>query len=879
MLGTAAVLGTAVVGLCVLLVVHPSVGLTVTWGYAAPALPLVFLLAPSGWRNICPLTLANQLPRAKGFGGQWELPASVAARTFPVAALGFVALVLLRRLVLDHSGPATAAVLAAGLLLAFAGGVLFRGKSGWCGTVCPLYAAQRIYGRAPAVKVTHAHCQPCVGCVRRCVDANPSGVASFENSAAGGARPAQVLVGAAPGLVVGYFAVPSLVPLPVVGTVLAVLVPAVASAGVYLLLARVGRAGAARGARVDFESQRRALGNAFTATTFGLFYVFAGPRFLDPLGWDSPWADTVVQVCAVAGAVTWWLRGRRAQEPATAAASTSASPVVPPATAASSVVRFVGPDGNRQVGRIRRGQTLADAARACGSALPEGCGAGTCGADPVTVVAGRQHLSPPTPQERATLRRLNVTDGTRLACVAQVRGEVTVTTRPPVAAPPGGVDAAVRSVVVVGNGIAGLTTADWVRRLHPASDVHLIGREPHHTYNRMALTDLVTGDAELTKLGLLPDGWFDEHRITAHVGTAAVGLDLAGRTVTLEGGERLDFDRLVLATGASPAERPIDGLPLPGAQALYTAEQALAVRNHAKSHPDLRTAVVVGAGPLGIEVAVALAALGLSVHLVDRHHRLARRLVDAPVGRLIETTLERLGVTVHKQVTVRWVGGMHRVHSVGLSDRQRIPCDLLLMCTGSRPDVSLAREAGLYVRTGVVVDHTMRSSHPAVFAVGDAAEHPDGVSGLWYAAVEQAEVAAEQAVALDPLRARRYLPGPAVTRFGLPGLEIVSVGRTRVLESDTTSTVLDDIVLDEAGLGEAPRGRYVKTVVAANGTVVGGVVVNDPGSAVALESLAQKGVDVRDHLPRLRAGDLAGVDALGPRTRRADRRAWTVARR
>ena len=768
-LTVAGVLSAGTVALCVLLVWRPALGLTFTWNVAAPALPLVFLLAPSAWRNSCPLALANQLPRLAGFAREWRLPPWLARQAFAVAAVTFVVLVVLRRLLLDRSGPATAVVIAGGLVLAFAGGMAVQGKAGWCGTLCPLFAAQRIYGRSPVVRVAHAHCRTCVGCVRPCSDNDPAGTVTYEDSRTGDAAVRQLLVGAAPGLVLGYFAVPSLAAVPVVGTVAAVVLPALASMGGYVLLVALLGAGSGR--------RRHLVSSAFAASAFGLFYVFAAPRALDVAGWNHPVAEAVVGVLAAAGAVGWWLRDRRAATPDEADAPTGARPLIPLTLAPS--------DRNRDRDSDRTCDRSCDRAR---DRRPEGRRPvrrrrryAAPGGDPVRCdprrrrTSGRRHGPPrlrrrqlwrrprhrpvrsaaperADPEEQATLRRLNVPTGTRLACVACVTGEVTVTTRPPATTPVGGIDPRVRSVVVVGNGIAGLTAADWVRRLHPACEVHLIGREPHHTYNRMALTDIVTGHAELTKLGLLPPEWFAEHRITAHVGAAVRAIDVEAREVALAGGERLPFDRLVLATGAAPADQAIDGLPLPGAHVLRTAEQALAVRAHTASHPDPKAAVVVGAGPLGIEVAAALTALGLDVHLVDRHRWPAHRLVDSHVGRLVETALTRLGVHVHTAATVRWAGGLRRVSSVRLGNGRRIPCDLLLLCTGTRPDVDLARAAGLYVRSGVVVDHTLRTSDPNVFAVGDVAEHPAGVSGLWYAAVEQAEVAAEQAVARDSSR-------------------------------------------------------------------------------------------------------------------------------
>ncbi len=942
-----------VVVLCGVLVLRPELGLRITWTVLAPALPLVFLVAPSVWRNICPLALTNQLPRLAGVTLGWQLPPKLARHAFTVAAVGFVGLVVSRRLLLDHSGPATAATIGAGLVLALAGGTMIRGKAGWCGTFCPLYAAQRVYGRAPLVHVGNAHCQPCVGCARNCVDLDPRATATAETARTGNARTHRLLVGAAPGLVVGYFAVtelPVISSVPMVGTVVgavagtgagtadgtwagtvaAVLGPALVSMAAYLALSAAFRTGG--------QSLQRTLTSGFVAMAGGLFYVFSVPLVFAAWGWDQPLVVAGLQLLALIGAAWWWLHEardaldlRRRRPPAMQGARAEAhvaqraqelrmlreiwrgQPIMPvanldlasprpatprstaPGAAASSrstaspgsadsprsaSVTFLAEDGDRRVVRLSAGEPLSGAAHRAGLPMPVGCGAGSCGADPVTVIAGHRHLTPPSATERATVRRLGAPDGTRLACVASVAqheprtgapngAEVTVTTRPAAAEPPGGPDQSVRSVVVVGNGIAGLTTADWVRRLHPSCEVHLVGREPHHTYNRMALTELVAGHGELTRLGLLPPEWFAEHRITAHVGATATKLDLAGHEVALANGDRLGYDRLILATGAAPADLAIQGLPLAGAYSLRTAEQALAVRRHARTHPDLRTAVVVGAGPLGIEVAIALTELGLDVHLVDRHDWPARRLVDERAGHLLASRLADLGVHLHSGSTVRWANGARQVTSVRLSSGTRLPCDVLLLCTGTRPDVDLARDAGLEVRTGVVVDHTLRTSDPDVFAVGDAAEHPTGVSGLWYAAVEQAEVAAEQAVAAEPAHARRYLPGPAVTRLDLADLGVVSVGRM------STSNGEQVVVFDDP-----PRRRYLKIIISARGCITGSVVVNDPASASTLETVAQRGIDVSAYIDKLRMGDVTALAGLvaDPSKRTGIRRTWASSR-
>jgi NADPH-dependent 2,4-dienoyl-CoA reductase/sulfur reductase-like enzyme len=437
----------------------------------------------------------------------------------------------------------------------------------------------------------------------------------------------------------------------------------------------------------------------------------------------------------------------------------------------------------------------------------------------------------------------------------------------PAATPSSEVDHSITSVVIIGNGIAGLTAAQHVRRLHSRCAIHVVSREPHHVYNRVALNRLVTRHVGLTDVGVLPQEWFAEHRITAHLGTEVIGLDVTTHEVTLDTSERLTYDRLILAMGAAPVHLAIPGLHLDGVHVIRTAEQVLAARTEADGHPELRTGVVLGEGPLGVHAAIALTGLGLFVRLIGGEPWPLRDLVDERAGELIQAQLATLGAHFELDVAASRIYGDDRVTGVGLSDGRQIPCDVLLVCAGSRPEVDLALAAGLQVRRGVVVDDTMRTTDPHVFAAGGVAEQPLGVNDPTHAVLEQAIVAAEQAVARRSSDARRYRTGPPVTQLDVPGLQVVSIGRTRPQPSDHAVIVLDD----------RTRRRYRKVIVACEGTVAGGIVVNDPRAAAAIESVTVHNVDVRPHLPKLRRGDFA---ALQPATRRMTgnrQTAWVMA--
>ena len=143
------------------------------WKVVIPLLPVLFLVAPGVWRNICPLAASNQTPRALGITKAKTAPAWLKEYGYVIAFSLFIGFVVLRRLGLDDSGPLSAILLLGAMTAAFTGGMLLKGKSGWCSTICPLLPVQRIYGQTPLLMVANAHCQPCVGCVKNCYDFNP----------------------------------------------------------------------------------------------------------------------------------------------------------------------------------------------------------------------------------------------------------------------------------------------------------------------------------------------------------------------------------------------------------------------------------------------------------------------------------------------------------------------------------------------------------------------------------------------------------------------------------------------------------------------------------------------------------------------------------
>ncbi|MEV4939004.1 NAD(P)/FAD-dependent oxidoreductase [Streptomyces zaomyceticus] len=370
-------------------------------------------------------------------------------------------------------------------------------------------------------------------------------------------------------------------------------------------------------------------------------------------------------------------------------------------------------------------------------------------------------------------------------------------------------------IVVVGGGTAGA-------RLAQRLPVTLLGEESHAPYNRVLLADVLAGRYAPEVIAL------PGTREPVRLGVRAVRIDRAARTVECADGSLVGYDRLVLATGSNPVLPPLRGLrgaePPEGVHAFRTLDDCLALRDRVR--PGVR-AVVIGGGLLGVSAARALAALGAEVVLTQQGERLMERQLDVHASALLREHVESLGVEVHTECRVsglRQRGG--EVTAVELADGFVLDAQVVVLACGVRPRVALAREAGLDVGTGIVVDDALRTSDPYIHAVGDCAEHAGRVYGLAGPALEQADTLAEVLLAETAADAdARYTGTRALTRLTLGGatpLDLAAFGEVTALPGD-----------DVVQLNDATRGAYRKVVVRGD-RLVGGVLLGDLAAVGAL---------------------------------------------
>ncbi len=405
-------------------------------------------------------------------------------------------------------------------------------------------------------------------------------------------------------------------------------------------------------------------------------------------------------------------------------------------------------------------------------------------------------------------------------------------------------------LVVIGNGMAGCRVVEEVlKREAGRYDVVIFGAEPRVNYNRIMLSPVLAGEKSFDEIVINNQGWYDTNGFVLHSGRKVTAIDLAGKTVTAEGGLVVPYDKLVLATGSDPIRLPLPGAALDGVVTFRDLDDVERMIS-ACTAPETR-AVVIGGGLLGLEAAYGLARRGMAATVVHLADVLMERQLDASAGHLLTEALRDRGVeTVLGANSEEIMGIDGRVAGLKLKDGRTLPCDLLVMAVGIRPSMALARAAGLQVNRGVMVDNAMRTSDPDVFAVGECVEHRGQVYGLVAPIWEMCRAAADALTDGEG----GYEGSVLSTRLKVSGVDVFSAGRF------AGGPGCEDIVFRDAG-----RGVY-KRVVLEQGRLVGAVLFGDAADGGWYFDLMKSGQDVADIRETLIFGQAIteGLSGLDP---------------
>ncbi|MDR0761407.1 MAG: FAD-dependent oxidoreductase [Treponema sp.] len=354
--------------------------------------------------------------------------------------------------------------------------------------------------------------------------------------------------------------------------------------------------------------------------------------------------------------------------------------------------------------------------------------------------------------------------------------------------------------VIIGNGIAGASAVEQIRARDKDGKITIFTKERHPFYYRPRLPEYMTGETSLDKFTMHPLSKYEQWNVDLRLGETVTAIDAAKREVSGEKSGVAPYDELLLATGSSCFVPPVTGSGKPGVFTLRILDDADAIAAAAKK---AKTAILVGGGLLGLETGRALIKLGLSVEVVEFADRLLPRQIDSRGAALLQKMLAGMGFSFHLDARTKEITGEPAVDGLELADGNRIDGELLVFSAGVRPNLELARAAGLAINKAIKVDEYMRTydlqtAVPGIWAAGDAAEFAGQPCGIWPIAMAQGKAAgASMAGELSA-----YVPQAPSTSLKVAGISLTSVGnidaenklRAKCFVSDT---VYRKIVLEE----------------------------------------------------------------------------------
>jgi nitrite reductase (NADH) large subunit len=368
-------------------------------------------------------------------------------------------------------------------------------------------------------------------------------------------------------------------------------------------------------------------------------------------------------------------------------------------------------------------------------------------------------------------------------------------------------------LVIIGNGMAAARLVEELAsRTVGRHAITIVGEEPHAAYNRILLSAVLAGEQAPSDISLKPTAWWRDHGIHVLAGRRVTAIERDDGQVRLDDGRALPYSNLVLATGSVPIRLPLPGIDLPG---VFTF-RGLADVAEIKAHGGVgKKAVVIGGGLLGLEAAYGLARGGAAVTVVHLMDRLMERQLDAEAAAMLKRAVTAKGIAVRLGADTAAILGKAAVEGVAFRDGTTIAADLVVIAVGIRPNVALAREAGMSVNRGVCVDDGLATDAAGIYAIGECAEHRGVCSGLVEPAYAQARILAERLAGGDAV----YTPTAPATHLKVSGVGVFSAGDFEGGENSETITFRD------------PARQVYRKLVVRDGCLAGAVLFGDTSDA------------------------------------------------
>lgn len=391
-----------------------------------------------------------------------------------------------------------------------------------------------------------------------------------------------------------------------------------------------------------------------------------------------------------------------------------------------------------------------------------------------------------------------------------------------------------KHVVVVGNGMTSLRFCEKLMEYDAFREyrITVLGEEGIPAYDRVALSSLFGGKTE-QELILAESRWYDYQNIDLRLGVRVAGISRTEKRVTTKGDDKIDYDKLVLATGARPRIPLLGGTDLSGVYTYRTTNDVEAIRQHGSS---ARHAIVVGGGLLGLEAAEACKSMEMEVTVFETAPHLLACQLDPKGGMLLQNHVEALGINVRTNEQIMALEGHDEVESIRLENGETIPTDMVILAAGIQPNDELGRESGLEIgeKGGIAISETTRTSDPDIYAIGECASKNNTTFGLVAPCYAMAEAAAAHLGGIN----KTFKTSIPASQLKLFDIQVASIGNPVHAPSQTRHVVVQD----------PDRDVYKKMVTDTDGRrLLGAVLIGETSEFSRLQKRIEEGTELPEH--------------------------------
>lgn len=379
--------------------------------------------------------------------------------------------------------------------------------------------------------------------------------------------------------------------------------------------------------------------------------------------------------------------------------------------------------------------------------------------------------------------------------------------------------------LIIGNGIAGTTAAEEIRKIDGHNPILMISDEDYLTYYRVKLSHFINKKYSLTELLIHDEDWYKEKNIQTKLGKRIKSIDIRNCSVQLEDGEKIDYEKLLVANGGSASIPEVMGAEKKGIYALRNLEDLEKVQEYLLNCKEV---AVIGGGLLGLEAAWALKELGIRVNVVEFFPYLLPKQLDSELAKHVKEQLEQRGLYIYLGAAAEEIVGEDRVEGIVLQEGQVIPVDMVLFSTGMKSNRVIVEGTNIQTNKGIQVNAFMETSQENIYAAGDVAEFEGVVMGLWSTAMDQGKIAGRNMAGIQ----ERYKPLKPATYLSIGGFSLFSVG---------------EIDGEQFSLSYQEETVFHKLFIK-DGKLIGGVLTGDIKKMAKLKKAVNDGLDVSSML-------------------------------